>query len=94
MKINIKQKYIANVDNKFNGENRDLYNKEYTSKQRSMWFFTLMLLKKDPERIIYDSENEMDLSWLELSMNVLSHMPDVEKFTIEEWFNFLNGQTD
>ena len=92
MKIDIEQKYIINVDKKYSGDNREQFEIDYTFKERSMWFFTLMLLKKDPERKIYNSENEDDNRWLNLSLDIISQMPDMEKFTIIEWFDFLSKQ--
>ena len=92
MSINIEQKYIINVDKKYSGDNREQFRKDYTPKEQSMWFFTLMLLKKDPNRKIYDSENDEDNKWLTLSLNIISQMPEMEKFTIIEWFDFLSKQ--
>ena len=94
MRINIAKKYIANVQSKYpDYTKRTEYEKAYTKKERSMWFFALLMLKKE-DVYVYDSDNPKDVEWLQENLDIAVHIEGVEKFTLEEWFKFLSTQPD
>lgn len=93
MVINIDKKYKTNVS-KYNYKNRAEYEKAYTEKERSMWFFALMMLKKDLDQVEYDSEKQEDVKWLNDNLEAVLLMPDVLPFTLDEWFKFMATQKD
>ncbi len=94
MKINIDKKYVTNVLSKYDYTNKDEYEKAYSKKERSMWFFALLMLKKDVDVDVYDSDNPKDVAWLQRNLNIAVHIEGVEKFTLKEWFEFLSTQPD
>ena len=94
MRINLDKKYITNVQSKYpDYTKRTEYEKAYTKKERSMWFFALLMLKKE-DVYVYDSDNPKDVAWLQRNLNIAVHIEGVEKFTLEEWFKFLSTQPD
>ena len=94
MRINLDKKYITNVLSKYDYTNKDEYEKACTKKERSMWFFALLMLKKDVDVDVYDSDNPKDVAWLQRNLNIAVHIEGVEKFTLKEWFEFLSTQPD
>jgi len=94
MKINIDKKYVTNILSKYDYKNKEAYEKAYTKKERDMWFFTLMMLKKDLDQVEYDSDNPKDVKWLNDNLALVLDFDEIDNFTLEEWFNYMASQPD
>lgn len=90
MQINIKDKYEKNVSGKYTANNRSAFNQDFSKKEQSMWNYTLALLKKDPINVVYNSETQK--KWLTADLYMFLNSGGYEKFTIDEWFNYLNSK--
>lgn len=94
MIINVSKKYEYNVSTKYDCDNKQEYNAAYTKKEQDMWFFAEVLLKKDEEKDVYDSNNKEDVAWLNRMLKIVLKYDGIEQFTLEEWFKFMASQPE
>lgn len=90
MQIDINYKYVKNILNVFGKDGNEAFQKAFGPKERSFWDFTLSLIKKDPDKKVWDSV--ADRKWLEEYLLLFLNCDGVTKFTIDEWFNFLKNK--
>ncbi len=86
MKINVAEKYLANITNKHFLESIDSIS-EFTEKEKLMWTFTLWLLKDNYPKEIYDTEE--DALYLSGYYKVFMKAGWAETFSLEEWESYL-----
>ena len=89
MKINIVEIYKKKVTEKVGYSIPSKFEILFTDKEKSIWFFTLLLIKSNPEKDEYDNNNEADMSNLNKMMSIFKSMGH-EQFTIQEWFDYLS----
>lgn len=88
MKINISKIYTKIVLNNYNYKNKEEFEKDFTSKQKNMWSFTLGLLKDNYPQKIYD--DVCDNEYLSGYLNI--HLANNSTpFTLQEWFEYLKS---
>ena len=89
MKINIDyiiEKYIIS---KYTSLQDPKFTSQYTAKELSMWQFTYELGRYSLDKDYCDTENDSEL--INHALDVYFECtPDVIKFTINEWIDFLN----
>lgn len=90
MKINISQIYEKNILNKYDETNREAFKKDFSPNQQEMWIFTLELIKDNFPQDSYDSIS--DKSYLEQYLEIHLSENGVEKFSLDEWFNYLKSK--
>jgi len=90
MIINIKEKYRENIGNNFDHTNKKIYESMFSSKERNMWYFVSLMIKTNPEKEFYDSIR--DRKYLSLQLELTLAHSNLDSFTLDEWFNYLNNR--
>ena len=89
MVVNIKEKYDANIHNKYSSLEDPKFVNAYNLTEQGMWSFTLSLLRTNPKKDLYD--NIKDERELTQRLEVFKLAEDVD-FSIDAWFDFMTRQ--
>ena len=91
MEVNIKRKLENNIISKYVSLEDPKYLAKYDRKQRSMWRFAYLMARCNIDKAVYNSNK--DEKMLNHQLNIFLTMGE-EKFTLEEWFEFMGSQKD
>ncbi len=86
MKINVGEKYAANVSKKHFLESIESIS-EFSEKEKLMWTFTLWLLKDNYPKEIFDTVEDND--YLSRHLSIFLRAGWDETFTLKEWEDYL-----